>query len=221
VSKKTISISKQSTCDICKGTGGKVGTKMNTCTTCAGHGKVEEVRRSILGSFSTTKICDVCMGNGKIPAEKCSICHGAGVLRKQKDLDVNIPEGINKGEMLKMTGMGEAIKSGKTGDLYIKVNASSHPLYRREGNNLIMDLSIKLTDAVLGMTYRLTTLEGNTVEVKIPEGINNGEMLRVRGKGVPTSGGRGDIIIHMEVEIPSKISKKVKEIMERLKEEGF
>jgi molecular chaperone DnaJ len=218
---RKILITKQSKCDICKGTGGKVGTKMNTCRTCNGNGQIREIRRSILGSFSTTKICDSCLGNGKIPSEKCSNCHGAGVYRKQSEINLNIPAGINNAEMLKMTGMGEEIQGGPSGDLYIKVNVKSHSIYKRNGLNLTMDLSIKLTDALVGMIYNLKTLEGNTIEIKIPEGINHNELLRVRGKGVPSSRGRGDIILRILVKMPSKLSRRSKELIDELKKEGI
>jgi len=218
---KKVSITKQATCDICKGTGAKVGTKMNTCKTCNGQGQIREVRRSILGSFSTTKTCEDCLGSGKIPSEKCSNCRGAGVYRKQKEINLNIPAGINDTEMLKMTGEGEDVKGGLSGDLYIKVNVKPHPQYKRDGLNLTMDLPIKLTDAILGTTYKLKTLEEHEIEVKIPEGINHHELLRVRGKGVPSSRGRGDIILRIVIKMPSKLSRKEKEIIEELKKEGL
>lgn len=218
---RTVIIEKQSTCDICKGTGGKVGTKMNTCKTCNGQGQIREVRRSILGSFSTTKICDICLGTGKIPSEKCSNCRGAGVLRKQQEIELNVPAGINNAEMLKMSGQGEDIQGGPSGDLYIKVKVKPHAVYKRDGLNLTMDLPIKLTDALMGIIYNLKTLEGNTIEVKIPEGINHNELLRVRGKGVPSSRGRGDIILRIQVKMPTKLSRKANEIIEELKKEGL
>lgn len=219
--KKTVSLNKQSTCDICKGTGGMVGTKMNTCETCNGQGQVREIKRSILGQFSTTKTCDDCLGNGKIPAEKCSNCKGVGVFRKQKEIELNIPSGINNSEMLKMAGAGEDIQGGLSGDLYIKVKVTNHSIYKRDGLNLTMDLPIKLTDALLGMKYALKTLEGNNIEVKIPDGINHNELLRVKGKGVPSTRGRGDIILRIQIKMPSKLSRKEKELIEELKNEGI
>lgn len=219
--KRKVSITKQSTCDICKGTGSKVGTKMNTCSACKGSGQIREIRRSILGSFSTTKVCDTCLGVGKIPSEKCSNCHGSGVTRKLVEIELNIPAGINNAEMLKMTGAGEDIQGGQSGDLYIKVNVKSHSLYKRDGLNLTMDLPIKLTDALLGTIYKLKILEGDILDVKIPEGINHNEFLRIRGKGVPSTRGRGDIIIRVQVKMPSKLSHKSKEIIEELKKEGI
>jgi molecular chaperone DnaJ len=218
---KKVTINKQSPCNVCGGTGSKPGTKMNTCKTCNGQGQVREVRHSILGNFSTVKTCDTCFGTGKIPSEKCTECHGAGVHKVNEDISINIPSGINDGESLRVRGSGEAVFGGETGDLYIKMNVKSHPVYTREDSNLMMDLKIKLTDALLGMNYDLKTLDDKNIEVKIPEGINNGEMLRVKGKGVPTNRGRGDIIIRIEVDMPSKLSRKSKDIIEKLKEEGL
>ena len=217
---RDVFITKQSLCDICGGNGAKPGTKLDTCKTCKGNGQIKEIKRSILGSFSTVKTCETCEGSGKIPNEKCSNCRGAGVFRKQQELKISVPAGINNGETLRMTGAGEAIKGGQAGDLYIKINVKPHSLFKRDGSNLTMDLEIKLSDALLGMTYPLKTLDGN-IEVKIPEGINHGELLRVRGKGVPHGMSRGDIIIRVLIKMPNKLSRKAKEAIENLKQEGL
>jgi len=217
---RSILISKQSICNICSGSGAKPGIKMDTCKTCNGNGQIRENRRSILGTFSTVKTCDSCHGAGKIPNEKCSECRGAGVFKKQEEIKLNVPAGINNGEMVRMTGMGEAIRGGQAGDLYIKINVRPHNIFKRDGANLNMDLHIKLSDALLGATYPLKTLDGD-IEVKIPEGINHGELLRVKGRGVPQgSTRRGDIIIRILVKMPNKLSRKGKEAVEKLKEEG-
>jgi molecular chaperone DnaJ len=218
---RKVLITKQSICDICKGSGGKVGTKMKNCNSCNGKGQIKEVRRSILGSFSTTRICENCQGQGKIPTEKCSNCSGQGVYRKQKEISIDVPAGINDTEILRMTGQGEEVQNGQPGDLYIKINVKGHSVYHRDGLNLIMDLPINLTDALLGFNYNLKTLEGNNIEVKIPEGINHNELLRVRGKGVPSSRGRGDIILRIKIKMPAKLSRRQKEIIEDLKKEGI
>jgi molecular chaperone DnaJ len=218
---KEIILNKQSVCDGCDGTGAEKGTKLNNCKTCNGQGKVREVRRSILGNFATTKTCDNCNGTGRIPDVKCSDCRGSGIRKKEEKIKVNIPAGINPGEMVKMTSMGEAIQGGKTGDLYIKVNIAPHPVFKRQNLNLVMELPIKLSDSLLGMTYKLKTLEGNIIEVKIPEGIKHGELLRVRGKGVPSNLGRGDIILHISVNVPNRLSRRAKELIDELKKEGI
>jgi molecular chaperone DnaJ len=218
--KRTVLLTKQSTCDICKGTGGKPGTKMDTCKTCNGKGQIREMKRSILGTFESARVCEHCHGSGKIPAEKCTECKGAGVMRKQAEIDIAVPAGINNGEMIRMTGQGEAIAHGQTGDLYIKVNVRPHAVFKRDGSNLVMDLPVKLTDAILGFTYKLKTLDGD-MEVTIPEGVHHGELLRVRGKGVPSGSKRGDIILRIQLKMPTKLSKKQKEIVEELKKEGI
>ncbi len=217
----TVKVNKQSNCNTCGGTGSKPGTKMNTCSVCNGQGQVREIKRSILGNFSTIKTCDNCGGTGKIPSDKCSDCRGAGVKKQDEEITVKIPAGINDGESLRVNGRGEAINGGESGDLYIKLNVKKHPIYSRDGTNLLMDLKIKLTEALLGVTYNLKTLDNHNIEVKIPEGINNGEMLRVRGKGVPSVHGRGDIIIRIQIDMPNKLSRKTREVIEMLKEEGL
>jgi hypothetical protein len=112
------------------------------------------MKRSILGTFETRKTCDTCHGTGKVPTEKCTECHGKGVRNKQEEITVNIPAGINAGEMVRMTGMGEAVQGGQAGDLYIKINVKSHVTFKRDGLNLTLDLPIKLTDALLGKVGR-------------------------------------------------------------------
>jgi molecular chaperone DnaJ len=219
--KRKVKLNKQSICDTCSGSGGKPGSKMDICKICNGNGQVREIKRSILGNFSTVKTCDNCYGSGKIPSIKCTDCNGAGVRRIEEEININIPAGINVGEMVRMNGQGEAIRGGNPGDLYIKVNIGKHPLFKRDGLNLNMDLSIKLSDALLGMTYKLKTLEDDNLDIKIPEGINHNELLRVRGKGVPSSRGRGDIIIRVQVQMPTKLSKLSKEFINKLKEEGL
>ncbi len=216
-----VRINKQSKCDSCDGTGSKPGTKMNTCSVCNGQGQVKEIRRSILGNFASVKTCENCFGSGQIPSDKCNDCHGSGVKKKDEEIKVKIPAGVSNGETLRVNGKGEAIQGGESGDLYLKLNVKSHSIYSRDGLNLTMDLKIKLTDALLGMTYNLKTLDNHNMEVKIPEGINNGEMLRVRGKGVPSTRGRGDIIIKINIDMPTKLSRKNRELIDKLREDGL
>jgi len=218
---KKINLNKQSICNVCSGTGAKVGTKMDNCKTCGGQGQVREIRRSILGNFESVKTCETCFGSGKIPSQKCSECRGSGIVKKNEEMTVKVPSGINNGETLRVYGHGEAIQGGEAGDLYIKLNVKSHPVYTRENSNLMMELKIKLTDAILGMTYNLKTLDNKNMEVKIPEGINNSEMLRVKGQGVPNGHSRGDIIIKINIDMPKRLSRKSKEIIEELKKEGI
>ena len=123
--------------------------------------------------------------------------------------------------MIRMQGQGEAIKAGIAGDLYVKIHVKPHPTFRREGANLLMDLPVKLTDALLGTAVSVETLEGKTLEVKIPVMKRAEELLRVRGRGIPVDGARGDLIIRLEVALPHKLSGKAKKAVEDLKSEGL
>ena len=218
---RRILINKISACDTCHGSGAKAGAKQVTCSQCNGKGQIRETKRSILGTFATTRVCEVCNGSGTVPSEMCSTCKGAGVKKKEEEIEVRIPAGIESGEMIRMTGMGEAVKHGTAGDLYIKINVSSHPKFRRDRINLVMDMEIKLSEALLGSERVIETLDG-PVTIKIPEGIASGTQLRVREKGVPSSRGakRGDLILPVTIKIPTKLSKKAKEAAELLAEEG-
>jgi molecular chaperone DnaJ len=218
---KRILINKTSACDVCHGTGGKPGTKMKTCATCNGQGQVQEMRKSMFGSFASVRECPTCHGAGKIPEEKCTHCKGTGVHKKDAEIEVMIPAGIRNGETLRLTGVGEAIAHGTAGDLYIKIGVASHPLFKRAGSDLTMDLSIKLSDALLGADYPIKTLDGD-ITLHIPEGITHGEVLRIRGKGVPENKHkRGDILVTIHIVMPKKLSRSAKEAIETLKKEGI
>ncbi|MFZ3043780.1 MAG: DnaJ C-terminal domain-containing protein [Minisyncoccia bacterium] len=219
---RTVLIGKVSTCDLCKGNGAKPGTELETCATCNGSGKIHETRNSILGQFSSVRACTVCEGTGKVPKEKCPECKGHGTRRKEGEIKITIPAGIDNGEMIRLPQQGEAIKAGTAGDLYVKIHVKPHATFRRDGANLIMDLPVKLTDALLGTTVTVETLEGKTLEVKIPVMRHPEELLRVAGKGVPLDGTRrGDLIIRLEIALPHKLSGKAKKTVEDLKSEGL
>ncbi|MEK7604519.1 MAG: molecular chaperone DnaJ [Patescibacteria group bacterium] len=218
---RTVLLAKVSTCSTCSGSGAKPGTTLDTCSTCNGSGRIHETRNSILGQFSSVRTCNVCEGTGKISKEKCADCKGHGVKRKEEEMKINIPAGIDNGEMIRLPGKGEAVKTGTPGDLYVKIHVKPHPAFRRDGFNLIMDLPVKLTDALLGTTVSVETLEGKTLEVKIPVMHKVEELLRVAGKGIPVEGGRGDLIIRLEVALPHKLSGRAKQSVADLKSEGL
>lgn len=218
---RTVILNKVSKCSTCEGSGAKRGSAMETCTTCNGKGKIQEMRRSIIGSFSTTKTCDTCHGSGKVPKEKCETCRGMGTIKQDVDIKVAIPAGIEDGQMLSMRGQGEAITGGTSGDLYIKVHVEHHKLFTKEGNNLVMDLHVKLSDALLGMKTDIKTLDG-TITLTIPEGVDFFEVLRVKGKGVPYSNGkRGDLLVRVIVDMPKKLSKETRKAVEELRSKGI
>ncbi|MEY2665059.1 MAG: hypothetical protein RLZZ480_164 [Candidatus Parcubacteria bacterium] len=218
---RKVLLTKNNTCTFCDGSGAKKGSEKISCTTCGGNGKIRETRQSIMGSFSTVRECHDCNGTGKIPKEKCEHCRGAGISRTQEEISIKVPAGIQNGEVIRMTGRGEAISNGQPGDLYIKVHVEGHKTIRREGTTLYSNLPIKLTDAILGANYRVETLDG-TVDIKIPAGIAHGELIRIKEKGVPSDrGGRGDFMVKISIEIPKKLSKKAEKLIEELRNEGI
>ncbi|MFA6006110.1 MAG: molecular chaperone DnaJ [Candidatus Paceibacterota bacterium] len=219
---RDVLLHKLNTCTNCKGSGAKPGTKKKKCEKCNGAGRIREARKSFLGQIMTERECTECRGTGEIPEEHCGECRGLGVVKRNETIKIKIPSGIQNGEMIRMTGAGEAVSHGTTGDLYIKIHVEASKQFRREGQNLQMDLEIKLTDALLGAVYPVKTLDGE-IKLTIPTGATFGEILRVRGKGVPIehSGGRGDLLIHLIIKLPSKVSKKASELIKELKGEGL
>ncbi len=221
---RTVVLNKVSKCDVCGGSGAEKAngkdSELITCQTCNGKGQIREVKKTFFGQFETTATCEVCQGKGKVPRVKCHACRGAGILKKETEIKVKIPSGIDNGEMMRLSSMGEAVSGGTAGDLYIKIYVKKHPVFRKEGHNLLMDMSVKLSDALLGGEQTVRTLDGD-INVKIPEGVTHGEILRIKGKGVPMDRGhRGDILIKLHIAIPKKLSKEAKKAVETLRKEG-
>lgn len=219
---KEIKITKPSVCNDCDGSGAKKGTDLHTCTQCSGSGNVKKVQRTILGTISTSEICNKCFGKGKIPKDECVKCRGTGVVNEARTIKIGVPAGINNGETLRLSGMGEAITGGNPGDLYVIVSVENHKTIKRAGNDLIYTLPIKLTDALLGASYKVETLDG-MVDINIPAGTRVGDSVILKSYGVPTGYGnkRGSFIIKLDIYLPNKLSKKAKDIIQELKKEGI
>lgn len=218
---RELHIKKPSTCTTCKGNGAKPGTSLETCSQCNGKGQIRTVQRTILGSIATNQTCDKCHGAGKVPKEPCVTCKGKGVVNEERTIKLNIPAGIQHGETLRLSGMGEAIQGGTSGDLYVHVTVATHKSIVREHADLVTNLSIKLTDALLGATYAVETLDG-TEQISIPTGTRVGDTITLKHKGVPTSSSkRGNFIIKLDIKLPEKLSKHAKEVIEELKKEGI
>jgi len=218
-----IRVSKNNLCSHCSGTRGEPNSKFDDCATCQGTGTVYEIKRSFFGQVQNAKVCDTCLGTGKIPKEKCHVCKGQGTVHSTEVINVIIPPGINPGDTLRVQGKGEAVIGGASGDLYVKLHVKKHPKIIKEEYNLIYPLEIKLTDALLGADIKVETLEGE-ITLTIPAGISHGEMLRVRGKGVPMDNRgshRGDLLFKITINIPKKLSREAKKLLEDLKKEGI
>ena len=219
--KRTVTLTKINQCTTCDGSGAKKGTSMETCSHCNGQGKVREARQTMMGQFVAVRECSHCSGTGKIPKERCADCRGEGVRRMPESIDLAIPAGVQNGEMVRMTGRGEAVKGGTAGDLYVKLHVAKHTSITRDGDMLRSTLHVKLTDALLGGTYAVVTLEGD-MPLEIPAGVTHGEILRIKNRGVPKgrNSDRGDFLVEVEIDMPKKLSKNAKKIIEDLRAEG-
>jgi molecular chaperone DnaJ len=218
--RRSLKLMKNGACTSCKGSGARVGTETVNCTTCNGNGRIRETRQSVLGQFATVRECSDCRGTGKVPKEKCPDCAGFGVRRIEDIIDLNIPAGVEHGEMIRMAGRGEAVQGGISGDLYVKIHVQSHPTIKRDGDILTTTVKVKLSDALLGTTMNIETLDG-PIDIKIPEGVKHNEQLRIKNKGVPDGTVRGDFLVKVQIELPSKLSRNARKLIEELKKEGI
>ena len=213
---KEISIYRSSTCKTCNGSGAKAGSGPTTCDMCHGHG---EVRRQ-QGFFTIAQPCPKCHGTGQMIKDPCGTCGGAGRTKKQEKLSVKVPAGIDEGQRLKLTGQGEAgLNGGPAGDLYVVIRLKDHEFFRRDDYDVHCEVPISFSQAALGAEIEVPTL-GGRVAMKIPEGTQSGQKMKLRNKGITKLGGYGfgDQIITIHVETPTKLSREQKELFTRLAE---
>ncbi len=217
---RVVLINKIASCETCKGTGGKTA-ETTKCATCDGKGQIQESRRTILGTFAQVRECDTCSGVGTIPKEKCGTCRGQKVYKQEEKITMNIPAGIQSEEMLRMNGKGEAVAGGVPGDLYIRIHVKEDAHFARSGNDIVHPVEVKLSEALLGKEQVVHAVDGE-VTVHIPAGVDHGETVRVKGRGFPIRGGnRGDLIVVVSIHITKKLSKKAKELINELHNEGL
>jgi molecular chaperone DnaJ len=215
---KKIKINKQVACTTCKGTGAKDGTAFTTCATCKGAGAVNRVVNTIMGRMQTTTTCPTCGGEGHTIQTPCAVCHGAGVQQKQEEITFKIPAGIAAGMQLSVSGKGNAARQGGVnGDLLVVVEEEEHLELQRDGNDLVYSLFISISDAALGLTAEVPTIDGKA-KIKIEPGTQPGRVLRLRHKGIPEINGYGigDLLVHVNVWIPKKLDKDEQKILEKL-----
>ena len=213
--KKTIDIDLDSECESCDGKGGSGEV---TCSTCGGRGRVVSQQRTPFGVFQSESTCPDCTGKGKTFKNVCKECRGTGHVIKNKEIDINVPEGVDTGHQLRISGKGAAgYNGGPNGDVYIEFRVKEHPLFERKENDIYVDVPITITDAVLGCKKEVPTLTG-TVVLDIDSGSQSGDQLRLRGKGVkdPTTGKKGDMYVVLDVVIPDKLDRKQKELFKEL-----
>nr|WP_232475875.1 molecular chaperone DnaJ [Sphingomonas formosensis] len=212
-----IEIDVSQSCEPCQGTGAKAGTAARTCSTCNGAGKV----RAQQGFFVVERTCPSCMGQGQTIADPCPSCRGEGRVDREKTLSVKIPPGVDEGTRIRMTGEGEAgARGAPAGDLYIFIHVARHPVFQRDGTTLFARCPVSITTAALGGTIRVPGLDKAAYDIRIPAGIQSGKQLRQRGAGMPVLNGRGhgDMVVQIDVETPTKLTQRQKELLEEFRE---
>ncbi len=204
-------------CEDCRGTGAKPGTQPVTCPVCKGSGQVR-----VQGGFMTTiRTCQTCGGTGKVIKDRCPKCGGTGRVKRKRTATVKVPAGIDNGQTIVMNGQGEPGRNGgPNGDLYIQISVRPHKLFKRDGTNLHLDLPISFTQAALGAEIDVPTLGGGKTTVHIPEGTQNDAEIRLKGQGIQQlrSAYRGDLILHIRVEIPRRLSEKQKDLLRQFED---
>jgi len=217
---KKIRVSKYVTCDVCGGTGARDRNSYLTCSTCGGTGHVTRVTQTILGHMQTTQICPSCDGEGKSISQKCANCHGEGIIKANEVISIKIPAGVAEGMQMTVAGKGNAARRGGiSGDLLVVIEEENHPDLIRDGNDLLYNLYVSITQAALGAYVEIPTISGR-VKIKIDPGTQPGKILRLKGKGLPevNSYGRGDILVSINVWIPKTLSREEKRLLEKLNE---
>ncbi|MBR6273039.1 MAG: molecular chaperone DnaJ [Bacteroidales bacterium] len=221
--KKKIKVPKYVICDHCHGSGSEDGNT-ETCPTCKGRGQVLRTVNSFLGQMQTASTCPNCGGTGKVIKNKCTHCHGDGIVKGEEIIELDIPAGVGEGMQLTLRGKGGAgPHNGVNGDLLVLIEEEAHPDFERDGSNLIYNLFISVPDAILGTDAEVPTVSGK-VRVKIAPGTQSGKVLRLRGKGLPNvnSYGSGDLLVYVNVWIPKRVSKDEEKTLQNLsKSESF
>lgn len=213
---KKVSLTMDDECSHCKGSGVEPGHSLKTCPTCKGAGQQTRVMNTIFGQIQQAVTCETCHGRGQVPEKVCSVCRGKGTERREQKVTIKIPAGIDDGATIRLREHGEAIGDGARGDLYVHVRVKPHKKFTREGDLILSEEHISMTDAALGTEIDVETVDGK-VTMKVPAGTQSGTDFKLSGHGVPhlRSERRGSQIVQVIVDIPTKLSKKQRELLEQ------
>src|SRR5487761_2059710 len=216
-----IEIPRTERCPICKGTGAKPGSNPRACSECGGRGQVQRVSSAGFAQFVRIETCRNCRGRGQILDNPCKECRGTGTVQRKRKISVKIPAGIEDESSLRLRGEGDAGDSGSSaGDLYVVCHIMRHNFFTRQEKDLLCEVPISMTDAALGTTIQVPTIDGKSADVEVPSGVQSGTVLRLKGKGMPSLGGssRGTQLITIKVAIPTRLTDKQKDLLKELKQ---
>ena len=217
---KEINYRRQAKCKTCNGTGAEPGSSLKTCDKCNGTGKIKVTQRTVFGNFQSVEECDKCKGKGKIPEKKCKSCNGTGLERETVKKTVKIPIGIEDGQRLRLSGMGDAsTEGGPNGDLYIFIHVKEHDFFVRHGDDIICEIPITFAKAALGGEIDIPTLKGKK-SIKIPAGTQNGKVFRLKGEGInnPRAYAPGDQLVKIIIEVPTNLTDDQQELLRKFDE---
>lgn len=220
---KEIKIYKNSACSVCHGSGSDPEGKISSCQTCGGRGKIQQAQRTIFGVMNTVVACPDCQGTGQRVEKPCRKCSGTGMEKLERVLKIKVPPGMSEGEALHFSGEGEFPgRGGNAGDLYLRIRVVSHPKFQRDDHEVLSNVQVPFSTMALGGTFEVETVDG-MVELKIPAGTEGGTTFKLKGKGIPYANGksRGDHLVTVMPEVPSKLSREQKNKLEELSELGL
>jgi len=217
---KEIRLYKQTSCSRCQGVGAEPGTKVVECFSCRGTGRVQEVKKTFLTSFTRFIVCPECSGEGYKPEKPCNVCKGEGRTKGKEDIRVRVPMGIDTNQIIRMEGKGNAgRKNGKAGDLFLRIFVKDHAVFQRKGDDLHASIPILFSQATLGDEIDVSTLEGEDILLKVPAGTESGKVFRISKKGIPhfSGRGRGDLYVKLAIQTPKKLTREQKELLRKLR----
>lgn len=217
---KELNLSRLQNCGACGGSGSKPGTQPETCKHCNGSGQIRYSQSTPFGQFVNVRTCDVCGGEGKVIVHPCEKCNGKGRVTKHARISINIPAGIDEGQTISLRGEGEpGLRGGSPGDLFVTIHIRPHPIFKREGYDVVCDIPISFAQAALGAEIEIPTIDGK-MTYTIPEGTQTNTVFKIRGKGIKhlRSSTRGDQYIRVNVEVPVKLSQRQKELLRQFAE---
>ncbi len=215
--KTTVGISKEDACKECGGSGARPGSQTMACPECGGQGSVSFSQ----GGFAVSRPCPKCLGRGVLTGDPCSACGGRGTVRGAKKYSIKIPAGISSGEKIRLRAQGEpGVAGGPPGDIIVQVRVGPHPFFTTKGANVYCTVQVNIAQAVLGSKIKVKTVDGRSVELKVPPGVQNGVTLRLKGMGLKKNGLKGDQFVKIDVVTPEKITDKQKKLIEDFAKEG-